>query len=159
MDDLEGRLTRLIGPLVADLPPAQRPAIVALAERIAARRYRSWAEHVRDGSVRDTLRACAEREEEIASRAEAFVSEAKAIQQAALRAHPHVEDGYGALFEGLSLAEQLSLQARAERVGAATWRSLADAIGPGAEVLRGCANLEEENARTLESLVDEMGAR
>ena len=150
---IEAKLTELIGPVVGSLPEAERPAVIALAERIAAGRYRGWIEHVEDPEARARLAACADREEEIASRVEAIVPDAAGIQAAVKAAHPDLPDGYAALFEGRPLAEQFALQARAERAGAALWRSLAQASeGPARAVFLECAKLEEESAEVLESL-------
>ena len=45
------------------------------------------------------------------------------------------------------------MQAKAERVGALTWRSFAKAARPEArDVFLECAQLEERSAETLESL-------
>jgi hypothetical protein len=154
MTTIEVRLTELVGPALAGLAPEEQPAIIALAERIAAGRYRAWAEQIGDGAARATLLACAEREDEIASRVEARVPGAAAVQAAAQAAHPRLAEGYAALFAGLSLPEQLSLQAGAERVGAATWRNLAGAAAdPDRRVYLACAELEEASADALETLV------
>ena len=153
MSDITTRLTKLVGPALAGLTPEQQPAIVALAERIAAGRYRAWSEQTSASEVRETLGACATREDEIASRVEATVPDASAVQRGALAAHPGLPDGYAALFEGLSLAEQWALQAEAERVGAATWRNLAGADEARRDVFLACAELEETNAAALEGLV------
>ena len=151
---IEARLAELVGPALAGLKPEQQPAIIALAERIAAGRYRAWADQIGDAEGRATLLACVTREEEIASRVEATVPDAKRLQDAAEAAHPHLRDGYAALFTGLSLAEQLSLQAQAERTGAATWRNLAQAAADEIQgVYLACADLEETSATAVEALV------
>ncbi|MBW2312677.1 MAG: hypothetical protein JRH10_00695 [Deltaproteobacteria bacterium] len=151
--DITVRLTELVGPALAGLSPEQQPAIVALAERIAAGRYRAWGKQVGDAGTREALLACASREDEIATRVEATVPDAAEVQQAALAAHPALPDGYAALFAGLSLAEQWALQAEAERVGAATWRNLASADEARSAVYQACAELEETSAAALEALV------
>ena len=154
MSDVATRLAELVGPALAGLTAAERPAIIALAERIAAGRYRAWAGRIADEGARDDLRACAAREEEIASRVEATLPNAQELQAAAQAAHPELPARYAALFEGLSLAEQLSLQAAAERTGATTWRRLAErADAATAEVYLACAVLELESAEAVETLV------
>jgi hypothetical protein len=158
MMDVADRLRRLVGPALVGLAPEQQPAIVALAERIAAGRYRAWAERVDDPAVRERLLACAAREEEIAARVEATVPDAAGVQARARADHPDLPDGYAALFAGLSLAEQWALQARAERVGAETWRGLAAADAERRDVYLACAGLEEESAAALETLVAEGAA-
>lgn len=156
--DVRARLTALVGPALAGLAPEQQPAIVALAERIAAGRYRAWAERVAADDARERLLACAAREEEIAARVEAEVPDAEAVQRKAQLDHPTLPEGYAALFSGLSLADQWRLQAQAERVGADTWRGLAEADAARREVYLACAELEEESAGVLDALVAEDAA-
>ena len=156
MQNIEAKVAELVGPVLAGLPEAQRPAVVALAERIAAERYRGWADEVGDASARSRLLACAAREEEIAARVEASVPNAADVQAAASAAHPELPERYAALFTGLPLAEQFAMQAAAERAGAATWRALAEKAGPAQrEVFETCAGLEEASAAVLDGLVAE----
>ena len=78
-----------------------------------------------------------------------------------MNADPALLDVNRSLFAGLSRDRQLALQARGERLGAATWRSFARvAATPQArEVLLGCARLEEESASFLESILATASAR
>jgi len=154
MTDVRARLTEILAPIMGDLAPAEQPAFVALAERIAAGRYRAWAEQAKDDASRAPLLACAQREEEIASRVEAVTPDAAAIQARVEADHPDVAQAYLGLFTGLALDAQLALQAQAERTGAATWRAFAANADPArAEVFHACAALEEESAATLEALL------
>jgi hypothetical protein len=59
------------------------------------------------------------------------------------------------LFAGRPLADQLRIQARGERLGAATWRAFAarETSPERRDVLLACAVLEEESAAVLESIV------
>lgn len=161
MTDVRARLTQILGPILQELSPAEQPAFVALAERIAAGRYRAWAEQVADDAIRARLLACAAREEDIASRIETATAGAAEIQTRVQRAHPDVAESYQRLFEGLPLAEQWTTQAQAERTGAATWRAFAaNAASPDlATIFEACAKLEEESATALEDLVAEGLAR
>ena len=155
-DAPDPRLAELIGPLLAGVAEADRPVVIAMAERIAADRYRAWAEQVGDPLDKARLIACAAREDEIATKVEAIVSDAEAIQAQVLSTHPDIAAGYKALFAGLSLAEQFSFQARAERAGAAVWRSTAAALSVGARpIYLECAELEEASAEILEALIAE----
>jgi hypothetical protein len=152
----EAKLTALIGPLLANLSAAERPAVIAMAERIAADRYRDWSSRVEDEGARSSLLACAAREDEIASKVEAIVPGAAAIQAKVRSAHSGVAEGYQALFRNLSLSEQFSFQARAERAGVSVWRaSAAAASDDDRPVYLECAVLEETSAEVLEKLVDE----
>jgi len=137
------------------VPQDQQPLLIALAERMAADRYRSWAGRVTDPDKQKGLIACGDREDEIARRIESLYPNAAAIQGNIAATTPHLSDLTRSLFEPLSLDDQFALQAQGERLGAATWRSLArKATDPeAAEVLLSCAPLEEESAAFLESLL------
>jgi hypothetical protein len=144
----------LAGPLLAAVAPEQRPLFVALAERIAAERYRSWAAAAQEPGDRAQLLACAEREEEIAGRIEALHPEAEAVQADLLARHPELAEVNRTLFADRPLADQFTIQAGGERVGASTWRALADQAGGEArEVYLACAELEERSAEVLESIL------
>lgn len=143
-----------VGPILAEAKDTDLPYVVAYAERLAAKRYRQWATMVSDPGHREQLLACADREEEIASRIEGLSPDAHSIQESFLAAHPGVEGVYAALFEGRPLADQLRIQAAGERLGAATWRSLAKRVdGEARDVVASCAPLEEQSAETLEGLI------
>ncbi len=148
-------IVEVLAPLVGAAPRAEQPALVALAERVAARRYRAWAKEVEEGDACEALLLCAEREEEIAAMVEALVADAGAIQARFLEAHPDLEARYRGLFEGEALVAQFAIQAEAERAGAATWRAYAaEQEDPAHEqVYRTCAALEEASAEALDSLI------
>ena len=148
-------IAKLFAPLLERVSEAQRPLLVALAERMAAQRYHGWAKAAGDAGQRDRLRACAEREEEIARRVEALFPDAAAIQQDIRAKNPDLEDINRSIFAALPHDDQLTLQARGERLGAATWRSLAKqaATENTRKVFLDCAKLEEESAAVLESIL------
>jgi hypothetical protein len=77
------------------------------------------------------------------------------VQREPLAKHPDLEEINRALFADRPLEEQLAIQARGERLGAATWRSLAKPAEVEAErqTFLACALLEEESAAYLESLL------
>jgi hypothetical protein len=143
-----------LAPLLARVPREQQPLLIALAERLAAERYRGWAERVAPAR-RGELLACATREEEIAAKVETLFPQAKAIQQDLLAKHPGLPELNRTLFEGRPLADQLTIQSRGERLGAATWRSFArgEADAVRRDTLLACAVLEEASAVVLESLL------
>jgi len=142
----------ILGQALAGVAPEQRALWVALAERMAAERYRHWATQL--AARRAELLACADREEEIARRVEALEPEAAAIQRDIRAKHPELPEAYAALFANRPVAQQLEIQARGERLGAATWRAFAEAAtDPRArETFLSCAPLEEANAACLEAL-------
>jgi hypothetical protein len=143
----------VLGDLLARVPASERPLFVAIAERMAAERYRGWADAA--PAQRATLVACSDREDEIARRVESLHDDA-AFRQQRIRAQiPELAEINRSVFAGRPLLEQFSIQAQGERVGAGFWRSLA---GPAAnEHARStylqCAELEEQNATALESLL------
>jgi hypothetical protein len=69
------------------------------------------------------LRACADREEDITRRVEALYSDAGAIQHAMLAKNPDFKEINRSTFAGRSLAQQFTIQAPGERLGAAKVRS------------------------------------
>lgn len=157
----EGReapsLTLLLAPFTRGLVGSERPAFMGRLERLAAERYRAWAQQVPAHAA--ALLACAQREERIADRAERLfpMSAAQAAKLDALL--PEVRRIYGSLFVGLAVREQLALQASAERQGANVWRALLAALAlPQAmrEKLEESAQLEEESAVQLEALLAEL---
>src|SRR5437763_1384312 len=61
-------LAAILAPILERVDVAQRPLLIALAERMAAVRYRGWASQVTDAAERAGLRAGADREEGAARR-------------------------------------------------------------------------------------------
>ena len=145
----------VIAPLLAQVPRERQPLLIALAERMAAERYRGWAEQVQGAAERAQLLACAEREERIAAQVEALDPAAAAIQRDLLAKHAELPALNRSLFAGRPLRDQFAIQARGERLGAATWRSFARHESDAArkKTLEACAELEEQSARVLEALL------
>ena len=144
----------VVAPILGATPLEQRPLLIALAERMAAQRYRSWAEAPAYAARRDELLACADREEEIARRVEAHFPEASAVQRDLTTKHPDLDAIYRSLFGDRPIAQQFAIQAQGERLGAATWRSFAKGeadAGLHATYLS-CAELEDASAAVLESI-------
>lgn len=147
------RLAALIAPVLASVAEADRPVAIAMAERIAAERYREWAKRVDDAEAQGLLLACAAREDEIAGKVEALASNVAEIHAQINSSHPDLAEGYRALFEGLSLSQQFAFQAGAERAGAALWRTIAaEAAQVDRPTYLECASLEEASATVLETL-------
>jgi len=137
------------------VPKDQQPLLIALAERLAAERYRQWAAEVTEPLQKSGLMACADREEEIARRIEGLYPHADAIQADIIARNLNLRELGRSLFGPRSLRDQFALQAQGERLGAATWRSMARKAESAdtSNVLLGCALLEEESAAFLESLL------
>ena len=145
----------ILVPLLERVPREEQPLLIAIAERLAAQRYRAWAGELSNAEQRSELLACADREEEIASRVEALYPDAAAIQGGIRAKSPDLDEVNRTLFATRPLAQQFAIQAQGERLGAATWRSFVrqDESGARRETLLACAELEEENARALEALL------
>lgn len=157
MSTSESRLPsvgEVLAPLLERVPREHWPLLIALAERLAAERYRGWAEQVRPPADRDALRACAAREEDIATRVEGLYPDAAAIQRAFRAEIPELDAINRTLFDR-PLVEQLRIQAEGERLGAATWTSFAGRESDESRraVLLECAQLEIASAEVLERLL------
>lgn len=137
------------------VPREEQPLLIAVAERMAADRYRTWASDPAMSARRAQLLACADREEEIASRVEALFPGAAAIQRDILAKNPDLEGLNRTVFETRPLLHQLRIQAQGERLGVATWRSFAkrEQDPRARDAFLACAELEEVSAVVLESIV------
>lgn len=144
----------VLAPLLGAVAPAERPLLLAIAERMAAERYRGWAAQVEDPAVRAGLLACAAREDEIAAEVEAVHVDAAAVQARLRAGHPELVEINASIFADRPLTEQFAIQAAGERLGANTWRAFAAAQpDPTARAAYlACAPLEEASAAFLESL-------
>ena len=132
-----------------------RPLLIAIAERLAAERYRGWAKEATLSDHAAQLLACARREEEIAERVEALFPRASAIQLEMLEKNPDFAEINWSVFAGRPLNEQYRIQAQGERLGAATWRALArkEESRVAREVFLACAELEQASALVLEAIL------
>ena len=149
---------QLLAQYIVSVPEASRPRFLARLERGAADRYRSWAAALPDHA--DELLECAASEDEIAIRVEslyAAIPEDLAKIEAAL---PLAKERYFAVFEGLSIAEQLAVQAQAERQGSQAWQGLkhADLSPAHAKELDELTALELTSAERVEALLEKLGA-
>jgi len=147
-------IATLLGGLLQRIPGPHRPLLIALAERLAAERYRRWAKDA-GAPARGGLLACAEREDAIADRVAALYPDAASVQQALRTDHPELDEINDSIFAGRPLAEQFAIQAAGERAGAAAWRAFAQHADRDAAraAFLACAELEEESAAYLDSLL------
>src|SRR5579862_8223996 len=143
---------QVLAPISARVSAEQRQLLIALAERLAADRYRGWAA-ASDPQRRERLLACAEREEDIARRVEVLYPDAGRVQRDIAARNPDLLDVNRVLFADRPLEDQYTIQARGERLGAATWRSLAKQVPHARETFLACAELEEASAAVLESFL------
>lgn len=153
-------VAEILGSLLARVSEPQRPLLVAIAERLAAERYRDWAQQAAPAQ-RSGLLACAEREKRIAQRVESLHADAASEQRRLLDAHPDLAEINRSVFAGRTLAQQFRIQAQGERAGAGLWRALAQAArgAHARELYLECARLEEESALYLESLLAQPSLR
>ncbi len=147
-------VAQVLAPILARVPRAQQPLLLALAERLAAVRYRGWAAQPELRAQRADLLACAEREERIAESVESLFPDAAAAQAEIRERNPDLEQINRDLFAARPLRDQLAIQARGEHLGATTWRSFArEADERRRERFEACACLEEESAAVLEGIL------
>jgi hypothetical protein len=112
----------LMEPLIA-VPEPSRVGFLARLERSAADRYRVWAEESEE--LREGLVACADREDEIANRAEALVPVRPEDEEIVGKSLEEARALYASAFEGHSLRDRITLQAHAERQGSLAWLGFA----------------------------------
>jgi len=144
----------LLAEHLADLPPEALPVLLANLERGAAGRYRQWATELTN--FEDDILASADREDDIANRVEQLFPISDDHQKTVDRIVPKAIKTYMNVFEGLTAIEQITIQANAERQGAAAWRGLVEAYPQFSSQLEQLALTEETNADQLDSLLSEV---
>jgi hypothetical protein len=108
----------LMQPLVS-VPEASRIGFIARLERSAADRYREWAKE--SDELARGLIACADREDEIANRAEQLRPVLPEHEEIVEQALAEARRLYAGAFVGHALRERIILQAHAERQGSLAW--------------------------------------
>ena len=133
----------LLAPVLGKVEAQSRPRFLALLERAAADRYRGWAEELPEHA--NLLLGCAGREDEIADRIEASFPIGVAELESLRSLLPQARDLYYAAFDGISVLDQIRMQADAELQGANAWRSVAKGVSDDAVLaqLTRCSELEE----------------
>ena len=147
----------LLAPYIGSVPPEAVPAFLARLERTAADRYRMWAEAVPEHA--EGLLACAAREDDIADRAEQLYPANGADHISAIEAAiGPAKDTYYKVFAELSPIEQMTIQAKAERQGAAAWRAMIEDENDNdaCAALEAMATIEEASADYLDALLNEL---
>jgi hypothetical protein len=112
----------LMEPLIS-VPEPSRVGFIARLERSAADRYRVWADESEE--LRDGLIECADREDEIANRAEKLMPVLPEHEEIVNTALEKARALYASAFEGYTLHERMILQANAERQGSLAWLGFA----------------------------------
>ena len=147
----------LLAQYISAVPETAVPAFLARLERTAADRYRMWAKAVPEHA--EGLLTCAAREDDIADRAEQIYPATEAEQIAAMdSAIVPARETYYQVFANLTAIEQMTIQAKAERQGAAAWRAMIAAENDEAikASLEKMALIEEASADYLDSLLNKL---
>jgi hypothetical protein len=108
----------LMEPLIS-VPDESRVGFLARLERSAADRYREWA--AESDELAEGLIACADREDEIADRAEKLAPVRPEHEKIVVEALAKARALYASAFEGHPLRDKIILQAHAERQGSLAW--------------------------------------
>src|SRR6185369_8899812 len=88
----------LLATVLQQCPQENQPLLIALAERLAAERYRRWSEEPSVARHAQDLRDCAAREESIAAQVEGLYPKAAGIQAALRAQHPDLFEINASLF-------------------------------------------------------------
>jgi len=108
----------LMEPLIS-VPEESRVGFLARLERSAADRYREWASE--SDELAEGLFACADREDEIADRAEKLMPVRPEHEAIVTEALAKARTLYAGAFEGHPLHDKIVIQAHAERQGSLAW--------------------------------------
>lgn len=147
-------IVEAFNPLLPQLAENEIPMILAILERIAADKYRSWAEEADDPIERDGLLACAAREDEIATFIESLDAESDSRISALHSRFPDLRERYDSVMHGRTRKEQLRIQSEGELGGADYMRQFADASqGAVSARFASLALCEESNSRFLSELI------
>jgi hypothetical protein len=147
-------IVEAFAPLLPRVAEHEIPMLIAMIERLAARRYLGWAAASEDAIERAGLLACAQREDEIAEFIESLETDAPARIAELDARFPDLNDRYESVMAGRSRAEQLRVQAEGELGGAGYMRQFAAAHrGAVAARFASLACCEEANSSYLSTLI------
>jgi len=141
-------------PLLPQLSDGEVPFVLAILERIAAEKYRAWAEGSVDPFERAGLLACAAREDEIADFIESLHADSEIRVSELHSRFPDLLERYDSVMTGRSRTEQLRIQSEGELGGADYMRRFAEATaGAISARFASLALCEEANSRFLSELI------
>lgn len=144
----------LLAPFLTPIAVTAKPGALAILERGAAERYRGWAEAVPE--YRTGLLACAAREDQIANKVDALipipVEHRKTVEGLMVLA----KEAYFGVFENLSVIEQMTIQAAAERQGARAWPGFIADYPDITEELQALSAIELVSADYLDKILNEI---
>src|SRR5688572_25484832 len=118
MEDTRSFVER-VRPLIAHRPRGEQLFVAALLENGAAQRYREWA--AQNESLATGLRACAEREDAVATAVRKHFAAELAEPKDFRELIAAIQREVAVLFGGLGFEEQTVVQAKAERGGQQLW--------------------------------------
>lgn len=146
----------ILSPYIGKVPPEAVPNFLALLERGAAERYRSWAEEL--PAFKDGLLKCSASEDKIADIIQSLFLISDELNAEIELPLPGARETYYNVFEGLPIADQLAIQADAELQGAEAWRNMLSDDNPDAinQGLQQCMELEKESSAYLYSILDDV---
>ncbi|MGD8417620.1 MAG: hypothetical protein PVH91_11220 [Pseudomonadales bacterium] len=141
-------------PLLPQLAEEEVPLMLAILERIAAEKYRGWAENSADPFEREGLLACAAREDEIADFIESLNADSDTRVPELHSRFPDLLKRYDSVMDGRPRKEQLRIQSEGELGGADYMRQFAAATaGAISARFASLAVCEEANSRFLSELI------
>lgn len=149
--DQQQTIRELLAPVLGRVSQDEQPFLLAHAERLAAQRYRRWAQESSLNRHADALEACARREEEIADSIQSLYTEETLLKLTPI--FPELEAINQRLFSQLELHAQLALQASGERAGVDVWEKLAEQRSEARDLFLHCAKLEQASADFLDTLL------
>lgn len=154
MSDPSKSIAGAFEPLLALVSAEEIPMVLAILERVAGARYRTWAGQADDTVERDGLLACAQREDEIADFIESLQADPRSLEASLRERVPDFEERYDAVMAGLSRTEQLRVQAEGEMGGSGYMNQFAAATeGAVAARFESLALCEEANSKFLFRLI------
>ncbi len=141
----------LLAEHLGGVPAEAYPYLLSQLERTAAARYRGWAEDVPEHA--EGLLACAAREDDIADRVEALFPPSDEHRALVAEIIPKAKATYYSAFEPYTPAEQMMIQANAERQGANAWQNLKAAYPEHGAAMDELSAIETSSADYLDVLL------
>jgi len=147
-------LLEVLVPILESAPAQELPLLLAWLERMAADKYRVWAQQTTDDVERKGLMDCAFREDAIAEFIEFIEPQASARTSALKKQFPDMQALYDSVMADQDRSEQLRRQAEGELGGANFLRQFATAhSGAVAAQFEALAYYEEANSSFLSNLI------
>jgi hypothetical protein len=154
MSEQPESLLEVLVPVLESAPAEELPLLLAWLERMAADKYRIWAQQTTDDAERKGLMDCAFREDAIAEFVESVEPQAQSRTASLKQQFPDLPALYDSVMAGHDRNEQLRRQAEGELGGADFLRQFAQAhTGAIAAQFEALAFYEEANSSFLNNLI------